>query len=547
MPQVSESDLMVPMHQIVQIPPLEQDRANMLRTNDFAIATPQTVAPQTLWQRVFSFPAMLGAILVGGVATIARTFFVDPDVWWHVKFGQVILATHHLPTMDIYSFSVAGQHWIDAEWFGDVLLGGMYHLGGLRGLELMSLILGSAILIALYTLAAVRSGNSKAAFVATAAVFVLAVVSFNLRPQMLGYLFLILTLIILERFRQGKRRAIWGLPMLMVVWVNTHPSWIIGLGVIGVYLMSGLLEFRLGDIEARRWSPSDRLRLAIVLGLCACASLITPYGAALAAFPFKFAFSLPLNVTNILEWLPISFGSPLGKLFLITLLGTIVFQVTCRIAWRLEELALFLFTTTMACLHVRFLLIFVPVFTPLLAIILARWVPRYKRAIDRYLLNAAMMGTVLAFIIWYFPTQAVLLRSAGKTYPVAAVEFLNHHAVPGPMYNNYGFGGYLIWSRGPQNKVFMDGRGELYEPGGVLTDYLQIADIRPGALSLLQKYGFQSCLIKQDEALATVLAALPDWQKIYGDETSVLYVRRSASGVVGASLSSTTTENGHGF
>ena len=77
----------------------------------------------TLIQRIFSFPAMLGALLVGGMATIARTFFIDPDVWWHIKHGQVILATHHWPTNDIYSLSVAGRPWIAYEWLGDVLLG----------------------------------------------------------------------------------------------------------------------------------------------------------------------------------------------------------------------------------------------------------------------------------------------------------------------------------------------------------------------------------------------------------------------------------------
>ena len=99
----------------------------------------------SLVQRIFSFPAMLGALLVGGVATIARTFFVDPDVWWHIKSGQVILATHHWPTTDPYSYSVAGQHWIAFEWVGEVLLATMYRLGGMRGLEALLFILGSAI------------------------------------------------------------------------------------------------------------------------------------------------------------------------------------------------------------------------------------------------------------------------------------------------------------------------------------------------------------------------------------------------------------------
>ena len=52
---------------------------------------PNTAAK--LLQRVFSFPAMLAALLVGGVATIARSFFLDPDVWWHIKDGQEIIAS----------------------------------------------------------------------------------------------------------------------------------------------------------------------------------------------------------------------------------------------------------------------------------------------------------------------------------------------------------------------------------------------------------------------------------------------------------------------
>ena len=494
----------------------------------------------TLWQRVFSFPAMLGALLVGGMATIARTFFVDPDVWWHIKFGQVILATHRWPTADTYSFSVAGQHWIDSEWIGEVLLATMYRLGGMRGLELLLLILGSAILVALYALASIRSGNSKAAFLATAAVFVLATPSFNLRPQMLGYLFLILTLIALERFRQGMRRAVWALPILMIVWVNAHGSWIIGLGVIGVYLLSGLMEFHAGDIEARRWSPRDRLQLAIVLVLCAFATLITPYGAGLMKFPFEFASSLPVSVANIKEWLPMPFGDPLGKLFLVGLLGVVVLQITNHLTWRLEDIALFMFAAAMACLHRRFILIFVPILTLLLATTLARWVPRYERAKDQFLINAALMAAILAIVIWYFPSQADLWQTTGKTYPVAAVEYLNSHSVPGPMYNTYDFGGYLVLARGPDNKVFMDGRSELYEPGGVLADYLEIANVKPGALSVLQKYGFQSCLLQHDEALATVLAALPNWKKVYEDSTSILFVRRSDSPVSEIQISGAT-------
>jgi hypothetical protein len=527
---MSESEIAAPMPEGISILPSEQDRTRSHRAGgrvNGADTASQPAARVSPWQRVFSFPAVLGAILVGAVAAITQPFFVDPDVWWHIKQGAFILTTHHVPTRDIYSFTLDGHPWTAYEWLGDVLLAATYGLGGMRGLDVLLIVLGSAILIALYTLASIRSGNSKSAFVATAATVVLATVSFNLRPQMLGYLFLILTLIVLERFRQGQRSALWTLPILMLLWVNAHGSWIIGLGVIGVYLASGLIEFHIGDIEARRWSASDRLRLASVLILSAAATLITPYGLGLFKYPFEVAFSLPMGVGNVLEWLPMPFNMVAGKVFLALLLGFIVLQVVYRFPWRCEEFALFLFAAVVACMHRRFLLIFVPAFTPLLATMLLRWVPRYERDKDRPILNAVGLAIMLAVIIRNFPSQTELLQKVGKTYPVAAVEYLNHHSVPGPMYNTYGFGGYLILSRGPEHKVFMDGRSELYERGGVLADYHEIADIRPGALSMLHKYGIQSCLLNHDEALATVLGALPEWQKVYEDSTSVLFVRRN--------------------
>ena len=73
---------------------------------------------------------MLGALLLGGVFWSLRMFVVDPDMWWHVKVGEGILATHHWPTMDPYSFTVAGQPWIAYEWLGEVLLAAANRLGG---------------------------------------------------------------------------------------------------------------------------------------------------------------------------------------------------------------------------------------------------------------------------------------------------------------------------------------------------------------------------------------------------------------------------------
>lgn len=474
---------------------------------------------------VFSFPAMLGTFLVGATFYAARMFPVDPDIWWHVVTGQKILATHHWPTMDAYSFTVHGQPWIAYEWLGDVAMGAVARIGGMRGLDALMIVLGGAVMIALYVFATIRSGNSKAGFVAAAVLISLANPSFTMRPQMLGYLFLVLTLIALELFRQGKQWPIWFLPALVLVWVNTHGSFIIGLGVILVYLVCGLNEFRVGGIEAKQWTPKQRIRLEFVFLLCLAVLPITPYGTRLAVYPFDMAFSQPINVANVLEWRPMPFNLEGGKIFLALVLGFFAVQMALSLKWHLEELTLFLGGVVMACVHLRFVLLFVPFFAPLLATVVARWLPRYDATKNKYILNAVLMAGVIAAMVHYFPSQAFLDRKVAEKYPVKAADFIEQHGIPGPTFNDYGFGDYLVW-RG--QKVFIDGRGDLYEHGGVLSDYLQVVRLKPAALAVLRNYGIQSCLIERGAPLATLLAVSPEWREAYSDSTSVIFVRQKA-------------------
>jgi hypothetical protein len=376
--------------------------------------------------------------------------------------------------------------------------------------------------VALYALGTVRSGNSKAGFVAATVLFPIANISFTLRPQMLGYLFLLLTLIALELFRQGKRWAIWFLPALMLAWVNTHGSFIIGLGTIFLYWLCGHVEFQKGAIEAKRWSVKDRRSLSLVFLACLAVLPITPYGTQLAVYPFNMAFSQPLNVANVQEWQAMPFHLLIGKIFLALVLGFFLLQMVLEFKWRVEELLLFFGGVVLACLHRRFILLFVPFTVPLLATVMARWMDGYARAKDKYVLNATLMAAIVFSMVHYFPSRRSLDAKIAEAYPVEAVEYLRSHPVPGPMFNTYGFGGYLIGAGYP---TFIDGRGDLFERGGVMGDYLELMDLKVGGLDVLRRYGIESCLLQRDESLSSVLLASPGWKRVYVDKVSALFVR----------------------
>ena len=109
----------------------------------------------------FSFPAMLGTFLFGRVFYQARQFFVDPDVWWHIRIGQDILKPHHWPTTAPYSMTAANLPWIAYEWLGDVIVGSVYRHGGNVAMFVLLTLCAAAAMLGLYYYGTLRSGNCR--------------------------------------------------------------------------------------------------------------------------------------------------------------------------------------------------------------------------------------------------------------------------------------------------------------------------------------------------------------------------------------------------
>lgn len=487
-------------------------------------------ALRTVLRKVFSFPVFLGVLLVGALFPGARTSLKDPDTWWHLAVGERILVERTLPTADPYSFTVSGNDWMAYEWLGEVVMASAARWGGLPGLIALLIALSGMLLLLLYYYAYLRSGNVKAAFIACAVLLPAAAISFNLRPQLFGYAFLLVTLIFLERFRQGRQKTLWILPGLFLVWVNVHGTFMFGLWVMGFYWVGGLLSFRWGGLVAEKWTREQRKHLALVFLFSLVALMFTPYGTRVAAYPLELALSQPVNIANIQEWQPLSFGMPVGKLCMGLLFLFFLAQVlSSRLTYRVEELWLLIFAVYAASQHVRFVVLFVLIFAPLLAALLSRWLPPYRSSRDFYVLNGALMVLIGTIIAVFFPSEGELKEVIAKTYPQEAVEYLREHPTHGPTFNEYGWGGYLIWSLSPNHKVFIDGRADIYEYGGVLGDYLRISSLDRDTLTLLRKYGVVACLVEREAPLSTLLAALPEWEQSYADDLSALFVRKGTS------------------
>jgi hypothetical protein len=110
--------------------------------------------------------------------------------------------------------------------------------------------------------------------------------------------------------------------------------------------------------------------------------------------------------------------------------------------------------------------------------------------------------------------------------PAAAVGFIrnNPQAVTGEMFNDYAWGGYLLWAM-PERKVFIDGRNDFFGKG-LCGEFNTVDETQPGWEAVLEKYRVGWTLLPPKHPLNALLALETSWKAAYTDEVAVVYTRR---------------------
>ncbi len=479
-------------------------------------------APRSWLRRVFSFHLALVALLCLLVFLTERGRAPDPDLWWHMRNAEQFLTTGSLPSVDTYSFTVAGHPWIDHEWLAEMPYYLAWKAGGPSGVQLLVIVLLQAIFLGLFYLCWRNSGNVKAAFAVTCVAVLLATVSFGPRTILFGYAYTVILLIILQRYRATGRGPLWILPFLFCLWINTHGSWSLGLILFGIVIASGLVEGRWGMIEARRWSPSQLRTLLLAMGASIAGLFVNPYGYRLVYYPIDLAFRQKLNISHVAEWVSVDFHDFRGKIVMLVLAGMLFSALWGRHRWRLEELALALFGLYCGLTYIRFLFLAALVVSPLLAKSLD-FLPPYQPEIDKPALNALILGATLLTMVLYFPSTAELQKSIDEDYPAEVLPYLNSHQLSGRVLNFYLWGGWLEWNA-RDVKTFVDSRVDIFEYAGVFKDYIDLLGVRKSP-SILDKYRIRYVLFPPDEPLSCLLEVDPNWKLIFTGKVCLLFER----------------------
>lgn len=485
------------------------------------------VRPRNICRVIFSFPVVLSALLVVLMVLTIRSRFNDPDMWWHLKTGEIIWNTHHIPRVDLFSFTAAGHPWIAQEWLSQLTIYGSYHFGGYTGLMLWLCVLASALAIAGYALCAVYSGNLKVAFLGGLVVWLFSTIGLAVRPHMIGFILLLCELLILHLGRSRDARWLFALPFLFALWTNCHSSFIFGLIVFAVVLFCSFCEFRFGQLVSHDWPKRAQLKLAASFGLSCAALFINPIGPKLIWYPLDVMLNQRIGTAAVSEWQPPHFDNMRGLALLAVALLILLVPLLRRVELMLQELLLAALGFGLAVQHERMLFVFGILAAPPLCRLLATAWEQYEPDRDRPIPNAVLIGTSLVIVILAFPDRHRLDLQVEQENPVRAVNFINRSGLSGRMLNEYVYGGYLIWAA-PQQRVFVDGRSDVFEWTGILADYAKLMLLQADPKILLDKYRVDFCLLPRGAPLGRVLPFLSGWTKIYSDDSSIIFARSGA-------------------
>jgi hypothetical protein len=517
------------------------------------------------------FIFLFWSVLAG---TLANRPLADPDIGWHIRTGEQILATHALPRIDPFSSTMQGQPWFAWEWLYDVGLGVLYRACGLNGVVWLCAVLFAGIFMILLSQLLRRGTSLLLAVALTLLAEAASMIHLYARPHIVSWLFCLIWFIVLEKWEgwepsdQGNLPGWvpWFFPVSMLLWVNLHGGWLFGIALFGIYVCAAYVDgFRATDaFGAIRIKHRARTMAAAWLA-SAAATFVNPYGWRLHAHIYRYLGDRYLmnhidefRSPNFHNWAERCFAAIL-ILVVIAFAGKHLSGIRGKV--RLSRLLLVMLATYAGFYSSRNL----PVSSMLLVLVIGPmlWEEKVSLA-DRpcawgWLRSAAsritefsgrmstqemhlrghlwaVVSVAVGFAIclhggWVGSRQLVHAQFDPKKLPVAAVDFLQSDnayepPVTDPVFSTDSWGGYLIYRMYPDRKVMVDDRHDLYGSGRV-RQLLILMQGEAGWRGVLEDWKIRTLVLPADSTLVNLLRELPgEWRVAYEDKVAVVLERR---------------------
>jgi hypothetical protein len=466
-------------------------------------------------------------VVVLGLLVLGSRGITDPDFWWHLRNGQLIVQTHSLVRTDPYSFTRFGDRWINHEWLSDVLIFTIYRFSGFTGL----IFTFAAIITATFLLVYCRCpGRPYLAALITVWGAETSILSWGVRPQMFTLLLAAIFLLILDR-SDRKPAVLWWTVPLTVVWVNLHAGYALGISLLLLALVGDVIEADFASQASPR-SSAGRGILMLVIAACLAVVPFNPNGFRLYSYPIETLRSRAMQA-YISEWFSPDFHAAKYLLFLAMVLATLVLLLITTRRPRIREMVLLCATLLEALRSVRHIPVFVVIAVPILCGlaegslescgIIHFFEQRKKHVTSAGAVFNAMI--LIAFAVFTFArVRQVTLEQPqveAQHFPAGAVQFIRAARPPEPILNHYNWGGYFIWKLYPDYRVFIDGRADVYGDS-FMRDFGASYYLTDDWRNALKTWQIRTIVLPPDTPLVSAMKLEPGWVRLYADSQAVV-------------------------
>ena len=458
--------------------------------------------------------------------------FSTDEIWWHLSTGRWTL--HHLTAPHTGLFSqLSTSPWIDFSWFYDALFGAIYAGLGLRSLPLMLMIFKVALAAVTLLLAGVRRNGFWTA-VTLSTLAQLALYNLQPLPVMFSICFFGLSCyLLLEAHRQNQIKFLFWLPLLFWVWANLDAQFVLGLLLLCVFLIAETLERTLfGTASRSRDSkPIPLVHLCAISAACLFATFITPYSFRLIPAAIQDSYSSVL-FKNFAFMAAMEFRQPEHFLLLSLVLAACMAlgRERSRDLFRIFLLAL------CAALAFRIQRDSWTIVLSSIAVLSGSVGPRSGEGLQpappvpfrKFVSLATIVAAVLLFSFFLLPSNSELHSRLSRVTPAAACDYIRSNQLPGPIFNEYQWGGYLTMNL-PEYPVSIDQRMNLYgeQASGA---YFDVIMGRQRMETFPAFAGAQTILLPKGLAITRALTTIPalqqQFREVYSDDLAVVLVRR---------------------
>lgn len=495
-------------------------------------------------------------IFVYGLFFLSLLFYLaftkiggDGDFWWLMALGRHFWETGELTNYDMLSHTFPhGYFWNHSRLF-DVIVYGLFSWGKYLALDIFRFFLFITTYFFLYKTIVLKKHHVLVTFISLALTLWFLADRLLYRPELFSMLLSAILLFILFKDKQQATRLIWLIPIVQLIWANSHAGFVYGLAMIGIFfgaeVIRSLLRHRDNTLEIYRDKRLRKLFFVFILSILA--TFGTSYGWQIVPLIYKSLVPNQEAVSGIAEWGAYSwkylfnFLNPLSILFWLSILGLIfkIYQLAKNkfliklqhYPW--EEIFLVILYLYSTLKHGRFVFSF----SVILAIIAARNIkylfailrrsPRTRGGESTKFKVFLHLALIFIFILvtYKFTQHPFGLDSKNNRYPKQATEFILQEKLPGKMFNEYIYGGYFSFWLYPEYQVSIDGRTPNLYSNDFFWRYSHLGskNVRE---KMLNDYEINFIVWPRTDEFSKTLWQDQNWQMIYFDNLSVVYLKK---------------------